>query len=86
MLYPLVNRLSLLDLTHKYTIILMENFYTYRSDYDNDDFVPHRNSMWKWLLACIYEFIYAIYYIMHVFWYVSTDDACIYAFALCLLC
>ena len=28
----------------------------------------------------------AIYYIMHVFWYVSTDNACIYAFALCLMC
>jgi len=28
----------------------------------------------------------AIYYIVHVFWYASTDDACIYAFALCLVC
>ena len=28
----------------------------------------------------------AIYYIVHIFWYVSTGDACIYAFALCLVC
>ena len=24
-------------------------FYTYRGDDDNDDFMPPRNSMWKWL-------------------------------------
>jgi len=28
----------------------------------------------------------AIYHIVHVFWYAFTNDACIYAFALCLVC
>ena len=26
-----------------------------------------------------------IYYIVYVFWYASTNDACIYTFALCLV-
>jgi len=38
------------------------------------------------ILAGTYELFCAIYYIMHVFWYFSTDDACIYAFTLCFEC
>ena len=36
------------------------------------------------ILAGTYELFCAIYYIMHVFWYLSTNDACIYTFTLCL--
>ena len=62
------------------------NLSTYYRDYD-DDFVPHRNSMWKWLYEHVFmNVVYAIYYIMHVFWYVSIDDACIYTFTLYLVC
>ena len=51
MLDPLPNHLSLQDLTHKIYYYPYGNyipdFYTYRGDDDNDDFVPLRNSMWK---------------------------------------
>ena len=53
MLDPLANHLSLQDLILQTYYYPYENyipdFYTHRGDDDNDDFVPPRNSIWKWL-------------------------------------
>jgi len=46
-------------------------FSTYHKDDYNDDFVPHRNSIWKWSTCWIFKHVFGeMNYIMNIFWYV----------------
>ena len=91
MMDPLPNHLSLPDQTNIHTIILMKTIYLISLlitgmitmmilcliaiQYGND-----------YIIHVFMNIICEIYYIMHVFWYISNKDACIYAFSLCLVC
>jgi len=88
---PLANHLSLANQSNIHIIVLMETIYMIylliaeiitimilcivAIQCEND-----------YIMQIFMDIFCEIYYIMHAFWYVSTDDACIYAFLLCLVC
>ena len=62
------------------------DLYTYRGDDDNDDFVLPRNSMWKWLYWQVLMNYFVQFTILCMYFDLSTDDACSYAFTLYFEC